>query len=346
VDLNTGVWTVTVQNNSDVAVLVTGATYFEFGGIEGEFIQGGTPGNTNDQELLASQNTALLAAHSGPVTLQVQGPPCCAQFDVYISGVDLNRNGTIQAGSGEVLVASAPQTDPDAVLLPYLVAFGVTTQWADTNNNGIVDIGDDFTCDEVTPGPSAQEGRITGGGYITDTVNGYGKVTFGYELHCDPGIVPNNLEVNWGGTGRGSKADPGQNFHLETLVSAQCFDNPSINQTPPPSAPFDTYVGIGTGTLNGVSGYTAVWTLVDAGEPGTSDTFTIKIYNPSGGLVLDASGTLGGGNNQTHTENKTATVTPPPLTTATVPQNAINEFNAQVAAATATTLAAKKKAKA
>jgi hypothetical protein len=100
------------------------------------------------------------------------------------------------------------------------------------------------------------DGRMTGGGN-TVTV-GDVKVTKGLELHCDI-TLSNNLEINWPG---------GNNWHLtKPIETADCVDDPSINPEPPP-APFDTFNGTATGSLNGVEGSFIEFTFVDAGEPG------------------------------------------------------------------------------
>ena len=118
------------------------------------------------------------------------------------------------------------------------------------------------------------------------------RITHGFELHCDASVGPNNLEINWG-------KKPENNFHLEHLDTAVCTDDPAIVPTPP-QAPFDTYVGTGTGRLNGVSGFKASWTFTDAGEPGTKDTATIVIKNASNYVVLSVSGFITKGNQQAH----------------------------------------------
>ena len=127
-------------------------------------------------------------------------------------------------------------------------------------------------------------GRMTGGGRVTTA----SRVTHGFELHCTASDLPNNLQVNWGGN----------RFHLESLTSASCTDTP-LDQKPP-SAPFDTYKGKGTGRYNGTPGATAEWTFTDAGEPGKSDTMTIEIKDSSSAVVLSVTGTLDQGNHQAH----------------------------------------------
>ena len=135
-------------------------------------------------------------------------------------------------------------------------------------------------------------GRMTGGGSVF-TVGGV-RVTHGFELHCNINDLPNNLEINWA---------KGNNFHLDELTSATCTDEPGLDP-PPPDAGFDTYIGTGTGTCNGVPGATIEFTLTDAGEPGggkdaPNDTATFLI-TCSDGLTLTVSGDIKKGNQQAH----------------------------------------------
>lgn len=137
-------------------------------------------------------------------------------------------------------------------------------------------------------GGEAQKGRMTGGGSVFTKTGA--RVTHGFELHCDAKALPNSLQVNWGG---------GNKFHLESLDKAACSDDPNIDSAPP-VAGFDTYVGSGTGRYNGVSGATAKWKFTDAGEPGSSDSLSIDVYDASSVLVLSVSGNLKSGNQQAH----------------------------------------------
>lgn len=149
--------------------------------------------------------------------------------------------------------------------------------------NGIDDDGDGKV-DEDCP---VAVGRMTGGGSISKS-----DVRHGFELHCDATDAPNRLEINW---------DKGNKFHLESLTSATCVDDPSIAPNPP-AAGFDTYHGKGIGRYNGVSGYTATWTFTDAGEPGVNDYATLTIVDPANNPVLTVSGLLKNGNHQAHNE--------------------------------------------
>jgi hypothetical protein len=137
-------------------------------------------------------------------------------------------------------------------------------------------------------------GRFTGGGKLIAT--GDIKVTYGLTIHCDR-LLSNNLEVNWG-TGRDA-----QRFHMtEHVVTVACTDDPAIVQRPP-AAPLDTMIGIGTGRYNNADGYTIQFTLVDYGEPGSSDRISLRIFETasSSNVVLDVPlQGVEGGNLQAH----------------------------------------------
>jgi hypothetical protein len=133
---------------------------------------------------------------------------------------------------------------------------------------------------------------MTGGGNFF-TLTGI-KVTHGFELRCNVDDPRQNLEVNW---------DRGNQFHLLTVTSVSCSDDPSI--TPEnPDAPFDTLVLTGTGRLHGNETGTITLMFTDAGEPGVgTDSVAMTIRDSSGNIVLDAASTrLSGGNHQAHRE--------------------------------------------
>lgn len=137
-------------------------------------------------------------------------------------------------------------------------------------------------------GSEPVEGRMTGGGSVFTTAGM--RVTHGFALHCDAADVPNKLQVNWG---------KGQRFHLDSLTRATCFDDANIEPNPP-VAGFDTYKGEGTGHYNGQDGATIEFLFTDAGEPGSNDTASIKIWDAGGDLVLEVTNTLHSGNQQAH----------------------------------------------
>ena len=120
-------------------------------------------------------------------------------------------------------------------------------------------------------------GRMTGGGGSV-TVGGV-YVTKGLTLHCDI-TLSNNLEINWAGA---------NNWHLtKPIETADCVDDPAIHPEPP-VAPFDTFNGTATGSLNGVDGSFCRFTFVDAGEPGgKNDKAGIQIWAPGADPNADA----------------------------------------------------------
>ena len=133
-------------------------------------------------------------------------------------------------------------------------------------------------------------GRFTGGGHQIRVDNV--RVTRGLTIHCDL-LLSNNLEINWNGN----------QFHMtEHMLTTECSDDPNIIQFPP-DAPLDTLVGVGTGRYNGTDGYTVEFTLVDYGEPESSDQMAIRVFETAtpSNVVLDVPlQVLSGGNLQAH----------------------------------------------
>ena len=134
-------------------------------------------------------------------------------------------------------------------------------------------------------------GKMTGGGSVVQ-LGVAGRVTHGFEVHCgadlNPSSITNNLEINWGSAGSR------HHFHLDdVLISADCFFDPSVGSPNPPPAGFNTFIGDGTGELDGQSGATIHFRFTDAGEPGGTngtpppDTAAYLIISASGTVVLD-----------------------------------------------------------
>ena len=141
----------------------------------------------------------------------------------------------------------------------------------------------DYRCDRS--GDSYRQNDAAAAYFTSDGT----RVTHGFEIHCDVTDVPNNLEINWA---------PANNFHLEVLDTAVCTQTPAIQA--PPNAPFDTFVGTGTGKLNGVPGASIEFTFVDGGEPGTKDTAKYLIKDSSGTVLSVGTTFLTKGNQQAH----------------------------------------------
>lgn len=144
----------------------------------------------------------------------------------------------------------------------------------------------------VPPNGPVSGQRMTGGGSVFGT--GQNRITHGFQIRCDADDVRQNLEVNRNLPGPGA-----DNFHLLDMTSATCIDDPALDEENP-VAGFDTYIGVGTGTWNGLPGYTIEFTFTDDGEPGTDDFADMVIRAPGGAIVLDVAGDLNFGNHQAH----------------------------------------------
>ena len=173
----------------------------------------------------------------------------------------------------ELVAAADPTFEPDcgetlAVILkgPHAGNISLRKDRDDGWQDFIIEMPND--CEE--PGT----GRFTGGGHQITAISEGGdavKVTRGFTLHCDL-LLSNNLEINWPG---------GNKFHMEEhYLTVACIDDPDFNPVPPP-APVDTIIGVATGRFNGEEGYTIEFTLVDDGEPGTTDEAAFLIYKGS-----------------------------------------------------------------
>lgn len=151
--------------------------------------------------------------------------------------------------------------------------------------------GGNDPCSDLKKEECILTGRFTGGGGQVVAI-GDVYVTRGFTLHCDV-TLSNNLEINW----------PGNKWHTDkpfTVVT--CLDDPNFGPEPP-AAPVDTYIGDGTGTLNGVAGARAVIRFMDSGERGSGDHdfASIQVYDSNGNLVLDVPlSSLTNGNIQAH----------------------------------------------
>lgn len=136
------------------------------------------------------------------------------------------------------------------------------------------------------PPPAPCCGRMTGGGSVF-TTEGM-RVTHGFELRCCG--RPNRLQVNWG---------PGHRFHLLSVTSISCTDDPTIDPRPR-AADIDTVTLTGTGRYDGQAGAKIELKFTDAGEPGRDDTATMTIRDAGGAVVLTVSNRLTFGNHQAH----------------------------------------------
>ncbi len=152
-------------------------------------------------------------------------------------------------------------------------------------------------------------GFMTGGGKFNSDVNNAPPpaplmplVVHGFILHCNSSFSPNTLEINWKDPSTGAE----HRFHLTSLTSSHCEYNPALGSPNPPTANFNTWVGNGTGRLDGQDGAFIYAIFTDQSQPagtqagGPGDISTIVIYAPGGSLVMNLSDTLFGGAQQAH----------------------------------------------
>src|SRR5579863_1072387 len=125
--------------------------------------------------------------------------------------------------------------------------------------------------------PPTGNGRFTGGGKVVVSnaivpASGDVTVTKGFEVDCDMNPTHENLELNWNGS---------DHFHMDTITSANCTLSGIAPN--PPTAPVNRIDATGTGSYDGMEGYTVVFTLWDHGEPGVHDEagFIVCLTDPA-----------------------------------------------------------------
>jgi hypothetical protein len=217
-------------------------------------------------------------------------------FTFDVSGGNLSRTSIVSVTVGQcVTVASGPnlvytiteEAFNDSILTNVTASGfdnsgapvnGLVSPWSFPQRTVIVKVFTGNTTVHFTNTESIK-GRFTGGGSIF-TSSGV-RVTHGFELHCDPADVPNNLEINFD-----------QNrFHLTSLTTASCFID---------SSGVAVIIGSGTGLYNGIAGYTISFTFTDAGEPGIHDQAIYDIVGPGNTPILSTGNFLNKGNQQFH----------------------------------------------
>ncbi len=242
------------------------------------------PGTSVTDTALVTASGASLPDLTGTVSFQLCGPNPTPS-----TSLNCNPAGTvpITVPNGGTFAATSPAQSPTAGgSYCWTAAYNPDSTAAYSGSSSTTTTNECFSVLQST-----LVGKMTGGGTIANVGGTPSTVTHGFELQCNATNTTNSLEINWGS---------GNKFHLTSLTSAFCVMDPSITPNPP-TAGFNTYIGTGIGSYNGVAGYKAQWTFTDAGEPGTNDHAKIIITNGTGTVVvLSASGNLQHGNQQAH----------------------------------------------
>jgi hypothetical protein len=116
-----------------------------------------------------------------------------------------------------------------------------------------------------------------------DTVTAGGCIT----------VTATASKANFGLNARNSSPLTGHLTYVDHATTKIVVHSTSITSYTIVNATTRTFTG--TCEINGVGGFTFTCTVVDNGEPGTADTFSISLSSG-----YNASGTLGGGNVQVH----------------------------------------------
>lgn len=235
------------------------------------------------------------------------GLAVAGDFTMNVTGTEVSSPSFPGAEApGTTVTLDAGNYSVDEVNLPgYIKTLG-------QDCSGTIGIGETKTCtitNNDTPGhftgggsvfPTLTQGAFLSGVNFKNTKDT--RVTHGFTLHCDASRDPNRLQVNWG------PVKNEQKFHLLTLTTATCTDNPNIDPQQP-NADFDTIEGTGTGRFNNVDGVNVWFRFDDAGEPGKNDRVWMKIwkdatvYLNTGSQDISEGLKLNVGNQQAHQDN-------------------------------------------
>lgn len=128
------------------------------------------------------------------------------------------------------------------------------------------------------PRPASPAGLFSGrmAGKVS-MMTSAGRAVIQTRLHCDPLDPSNTLSASWAG----------RTFTLQLVADAVC-------EKPP--LPMAWYRGVGVGTLDGLPGAVAEWTLRDNAMSGPQvDEIELVIRDASGAVVLSADGPIRSG---------------------------------------------------
>lgn len=200
-----------------------------------------------------------------------------SNIGVYFNGSLVGSGAFVDPTDSFMGTANAPLG-----VTSVIVSATANAAWGDKYPAGdtSTEDGANITVDLTTVGPCTPpsgNGRFTGGGKVVVSnaivpASGDVTVTKGFEVECDLDPAHENLELNWTG---------GNHFHMNTITSAVC--TLSGKAPNPPTADVNRIDATGTGSYDGMDGYTVVFTLWDHGEPGTNDEagFIVCLTDPA-----------------------------------------------------------------
>ncbi len=290
----------------------TGLATYQFTAITGGFgFTDGLAYDGTDDTIWVSDDVSTIIDHFqsdgtflGTLTpTDAAGDPLGAISGVLVGKGDLlylGRNGLglidqVKKSDGTFIGSFASPGGRDEDLECDVVSFpGKTVIWSkDAYNDTVTAIEvEDGTCE--CGGGGELTGRMTGGGSVFQQGTGV-RFTHGFELRCGPGQgasnLLNNLQINW----------QKNSFHLTCLDSAQCIDDPNLDEGSP-VAGFNTFIGSGFGRLNGTPGVAIEFKFTDDGEPGKNVDLAEFTIDDGVNPPIVVSGFLNNGNHQAHEE--------------------------------------------
>jgi len=244
--------------------------------------------------------TASASCVSGVATISYTATSWCSgatgsgcnntEIDILFNGVTVDTTGAFTVANGDQFSGTQPAPAATTTVIVEGVAVGT---WDDGYPNGQTSSQSVTVPTNCNPGT----GRFTGGG--KQVVVGVATVTKGFEVDCDLTTPSNNLEINWADASGAT-----HRFHMLTFDSALCT---LVGNPKPPKAPVNKIVASGTGRYDGVDGFTVQFTLIDNGEPGTSDQAGFTIFetaNPSNVVLTIPVLTITTGNIQAHVDQR------------------------------------------
>jgi hypothetical protein len=232
-----------------------------------------------DGTVLGPGQTATMITVAGPVLPVAAGQTATLTATLRDAAGDPVPNAAVSWGSSGVgaIVTSEPLTDERGIALATARSDVPGTQTATASSGGAVGsttvtwLG--LSLPPIPPPPASTPGKASGGGFIHN---------------------PNKRHFAFYAEYTGQASAPGGDLRFDdkagTRVQATGIETLTIVNG-------NRATVNGPATLNDASGYRFELTVVDNGEPGSSDGFNIVVTQPLNPLFrYESNGTLGGGN--------------------------------------------------
>lgn len=219
---------------------------------------------------------------------------CLDLLDVEGSGIPGTGNtfvrvGLESGGSVTLPVPSGPSGSQQSVCYVAPVADPIATLFVSLNDGALG--GESSAIDSLrftrTPGRC----WLTTGGHLKGALKGKSVHSFGGNVGPPPSGSWEHIDHS-----------QGLNFHSFDAEIVRCFNDGNAGPGHP-KAEDNVAQFRGTGRLNGEFGYDFVATVVDRGEPGKHDRYSIRVFQGGTDFIVVDDKRLSGGNVQIHPPN-------------------------------------------